>query len=49
MVMQRFAWHDRHVQLVLPGALHRAIDVRPGDHIRVEFTGIGSVDAHFAA
>ncbi|MDX8049695.1 2-keto-4-pentenoate hydratase [Lentzea sp. BCCO 10_0798] len=33
--------------IVLPGSCTRAIDARPGDEFRAEFTGLGSVDLKF--
>jgi 2-keto-4-pentenoate hydratase len=34
-------------ELVLPGALHRAVDVLPGDVFTAEFAGLGSVSVRF--
>jgi 2-keto-4-pentenoate hydratase len=34
-------------QLVLPGAVHRAIDVMPGDVVQAELAGLGTVTARF--
>lgn len=36
-------------QVVLPGAVHRAVNVKPGDVVRAEFAGLGSVRARFVA
>lgn len=33
--------------VILPGTATRAIDIRPGDHFRAEFTGLGSVTVDF--
>jgi 2-keto-4-pentenoate hydratase len=33
--------------VILPGSCTRAIDARPGDRFRAEFTGLGSVSASF--
>lgn len=35
-------------QIVLPGALHRAIPVAPGDIVRAEFAVLGAVSVRFA-
>jgi 2-keto-4-pentenoate hydratase len=35
--------------IVLSGALHRMVPVRPGDVIRAEFAHLGAVSAHFSA
>lgn len=34
-------------QVILPGSCTRAVDVRPGDEFRAEFTGLGCVTARF--
>ncbi len=33
--------------VILPGSVHRAIDVAPGDHFTAEFDGLGHVDLSF--
>lgn len=33
--------------VILPGSVHRAIDVRPGDSFRADFDGLGSVSLDF--
>ncbi|MFD4293487.1 2-keto-4-pentenoate hydratase [Rhodococcus sp. NPDC058505] len=33
--------------IVLPGSCTRAVDVRPGDRVRADFTGLGSVSLQF--
>jgi 2-keto-4-pentenoate hydratase len=33
--------------VILPGSVHRAIDVRPGDRFRADFDGLGSVTLDF--
>src|SRR5690606_2829778 len=33
--------------VVLPGSCTRAIDVRPGDTVRAQFTGLGAVGLRF--
>ena len=35
--------------IVLPGAVHKMVDVAPGDSFRADFAGIGSVTARFSA
>ena len=35
--------------IVLPGAVHKMVDVQPGDVFRADFAGIGSVTARFSA
>ena len=35
--------------IVLPGAVHKMVDVQPGDSFRADFAGIGSVTARFSA
>ena len=35
--------------IVLPGAVHKMVDVAPGDVFRADFAGIGSVTARFSA
>jgi 2-keto-4-pentenoate hydratase len=35
--------------IVLPGAVHKMVDVAPGDSFRADFGGIGSVTARFSA
>ena len=35
--------------IVLPGAVHKMVDVQPGDAFRADFAGIGSVTARFSA
>lgn len=34
--------------VILPGSVHRAIDVRPGDSFRAEFDGLGAVTLDFS-
>ena len=34
--------------VILPGSVHRAIDVRPGDAFTAEFDGLGSVQLNFS-
>ena len=38
----------RRGDIVLPGALHRMVPVRPGDVFRAEFAHLGSVTARFS-
>ena len=38
----------RRGDVVLPGALHRMVPVRPGDVFRAEFAHLGSVTAQFS-
>jgi 2-keto-4-pentenoate hydratase len=38
----------RHGDVVLSGALHRMVAVRPGDVVRAEFAHLGSVSARFS-
>ncbi|TQF75110.1 2-keto-4-pentenoate hydratase [Rhodococcus spelaei] len=33
--------------VVLPGSCTKAVDVRPGDHVRAEFSGLGTVSVEF--
>lgn len=33
--------------VILPGSCTRAVDVRPGETVRADFTGFGTVTAHF--
>jgi 2-keto-4-pentenoate hydratase len=33
--------------VILPGSVHRAVDVAPGDEFTAEFDGLGTVDLHF--
>ena len=33
--------------MILPGSVHRAIDVRPGDEFVADFDGLGSVRLNF--
>ena len=33
--------------VILPGSVHRAIDVRPGDDFEADFDGLGSVRLTF--
>ena len=33
--------------VILPGSVHRAIDVRPGDEFVADFDGLGSVRLNF--
>ena len=35
--------------IVLPGAVHKMVDVQPGDSFRADFAGIGSVTARFSS
>ena len=35
--------------IVLPGAVHKMVDVQPGDVFRADFAGMGSVTARFSA
>lgn len=35
--------------IVLPGAVHKMVDVAPGDVFRADFAGLGSVTARFSA
>lgn len=30
-------------ELIIPGAMHRAVDLRPGDVVRADFSGLGAV------
>jgi 2-keto-4-pentenoate hydratase len=43
----RFGVRLRAGQVVLPGACDRAVDARPGDEFRAEFTGLGTVGLSF--
>jgi 2-keto-4-pentenoate hydratase len=47
--LAEFGQSLRAGQIVLPGALHRAVPVAPGDHFRAEYSTIGTVDVRFAA
>ncbi|MBO3737869.1 2-keto-4-pentenoate hydratase [Actinoplanes flavus] len=44
----RFGVRLRAGHLILPGACARAVDVRPGDEFRAEFSGLGEVRLAFA-
>ncbi|MDI6097416.1 2-keto-4-pentenoate hydratase [Actinoplanes sp. NEAU-A12] len=44
----RFGVRLRAGHLIMPGACARAVDVRPGDEFRAEFTGLGDVRLTFA-
>lgn len=46
--LAEFGQSLRAGQIVLPGALHRAVSVAPGDHYRAEYSVLGSVDVRFA-
>ena len=34
--------------VILPGSVHRAVDVRPGDEFEAVFDGLGSVSLSFS-
>jgi 2-keto-4-pentenoate hydratase len=41
--VERFGVRLRAGQVVLPGACARAVDLRPGDEFRADFSGLGAV------
>jgi 2-keto-4-pentenoate hydratase len=47
--LAEFGEHLPAGMLILPGAVHRAVTVAPGDVFHADFTGLGSVTVHFAA
>ena len=36
-------------EIIMPGALHRAVDATPGDHFEAEYAQLGTVSVRFAA